>query len=179
MAKIMLIVPYAKYYIHFQHDFLKTLVTDGHEVIAVAPDGHHNLIIDGVTYKRIAMNNTGTNLFYDLYGLYKLISLLKEEKPDTICCYSLKPNLYGSIAAKVSYVKQVNLFVTGVGYIFTARTIKSRLLYPFIKGLYSYALLHCSKVFFENKDDADLFNQIQPLKDKAVLVNGTGVKVFR
>ncbi|OMF38099.1 hypothetical protein BK133_02910 [Paenibacillus sp. FSL H8-0548] len=175
----MLIVPYSKYYKHFQADFLKALVADGHELIAVAPDGHDNLFIEGITYKRTLMNNTGTNLFYDLYGLYKLITLLKKERPDIVCCYSLKPNLYGSIAAKVSCVKQVNLFVTGVGYIFTAKTIKSTILYPFIKCLYSFALHHSSKVFFENKDDAELFNRIQPLKDKAVLVNGTGVNLHR
>jgi len=178
MARIMLIVPYGKYFIHFQADLLKSLVGGGHEVIAAAPDVQHNLVKEGVVYKRTPVQNTGLNPFYDLYCFYKMISLLKKERPDIVCCYSLKPNLYGSIAANVVGVNNIYLFVTGLGYIFTAKTIKSAMLYPFITGLYALAIRYCTNIFFENKDDIALFERIHmPLQRKAVLVNGTGVNL--
>ncbi|WP_379138560.1 glycosyltransferase family 4 protein [Paenibacillus sp. sgz500958] len=180
MAKIMFLVPYSKYYVNFLEDQLRSLKAEGHELIAVAPDypSGKELKALGITFKRTPMTNTGINPFDDIVSLYKLVALLRQEKPDVLCCYSIKPNLYGSLAAKYTKIGKVYLFVTGLGYMFTATSLKRSLLYPFVKRLYSFAIKHCSRVFFENPDDRELFGNLgMPLKDKAILLNGLGVNL--
>ncbi|MCU6709584.1 glycosyltransferase family 4 protein [Paenibacillus sp. J5C_2022] len=178
MAKVMLLVPYASYFKNFQGDLLHRLTELGHEVIAVAPDDKCGERIYGVNYMMTPIANTGTNPFYDIHCMYKLARLLKREKPDILCCYSLKPNLYGSIAAKLTGVSETYLFITGLGYLYSVRTIKQRLLYPIISKLYGVAVKQCTGIFFENRDDAALFaKRYVPSKQKSRLVNGVGVNV--
>src|SRR3954453_12520311 len=98
MAKIAFIAPYASYYVNFSWDLLKTLVHDGYEVTAIAPDKDYESKFKsiGVQYREAPLTNTGINPFYDLYSIYILIKLLKKIKPDTVACFSIKPVLYGS-----------------------------------------------------------------------------------
>lgn len=178
MAKIMLIVPYAKYYVHFLEDWLYSLRSDGHEVIAVSPDGPSGEVRDGIAYRRTPLRNTGRNPVYDTYCIYRLVKLLREERPDMLCCYSLKPNLYGTLAAAMAGISYIYLFVTGVGYVFASSALAGKLLRLPVARWYGWAIRRCSRVFFENGDDAALFAELgMPLAGKAVMVNGSGVNL--
>lgn len=180
MAKIMLLVPYAKYFAYFQGDFIESLAKEGHEVIAVAPDTPRRPYSAGITFLQTPLRNTGMNGWYDLYCLWRLILLLRRERPDMLICYSLKPNLYGAIAARVVGIRKVYLFVTGLGYVFTSKTPKTALLYPLINRLYAYAVSVSTRVFFENKDDAALFRRLHIADEhKSVRINGAGVNLQR
>ena len=180
--RILLLVPYAKYYVHFQHDLLQALLDQGHEVIAAAPDfplGQAQLP-GGVLNRTIPLRNTGLNPFEDLRSLVALTALLRETKPDRLLCYSLKPNLYGSLAARRAGVRRVHLFVTGLGYLFAEQTWKTALLLPFVKRLYARAIDGCERIYFENGDDAaELARLRSSVREKAVRVPGTGVNLAR
>jgi glycosyltransferase involved in cell wall biosynthesis len=180
MAKIMLVVPYAKYYKNFSWDLIQSLALEGHQVIAAAPSNpyHKELASIGVEYAHIPIKNTGLNPFYDLYSIFKMVQAFKRHQPDILCCYSIKPVLYGSIAAACSNINQVLLMITGLGYTFNAQSGKPSALFSFVKTLYRFALDRCTKVLFENPDDLKLFHHLQLLKsDKALIVGGAGVNI--
>lgn len=180
MAKIMFVVPYAKYYINFSWDLIKSLVLEGHEVIAAAPSNpfENELASIGVEFVEIPIKNTGLNPFYDIFSIYKMFTVFKKHQPDILCCYSIKPVLYGSIAAAFSKTKNVLLMITGLGYTFTSESRNRSILFQFVKTLYKYALDNCAKVLFENPDDLKLFKDLYSLNnDKALIVNGAGVNI--
>lgn len=180
MAKIMFVVPYAKYYINFSWDLIKSLVLEGHEVIAAAPNNPYKneLASIGVKYVKIPIKNTGLNPFYDIYSIYKMVTVFKKHQPDILCCYSIKPVLYGTIAAAFSKTKNVFLMITGLGFTFTTQSRIRSMLFQFVRTLYKYALDNCTKVLFENPDDLKHFKDLYLLNnDKALIVNGAGVNI--
>ncbi|HWJ80033.1 MAG TPA: glycosyltransferase family 4 protein [Niallia sp.] len=181
MARIAFIAPYASYYVNFSWDLLKTLVHDGHEVIAIAPDKDNESKFKsiGVHYRKEPLINTGINPFYDIYSICILIRLLKRIEPDTVACFSIKPVLYGSIAARITKIEDVYLTITGLGYVFIGNTLKQRILLPLIKALYKVAIKNSKKVFFQNPDDLLLFESWKLLTrdNKALIINGSGVNI--
>jgi glycosyltransferase involved in cell wall biosynthesis len=181
VARVVMIAPYAKYYIFFCWELLETLACEGHEVIAIAPDkGFESKFKSiGVHYKVVSLENTGTNPMNDIYSIYVLTKVLKRLKPDVISCYAIKPVLYGSFAARFAKLTNVHLTITGLGYVFIGTTIKQKVLLPFIKALYKFSLKYCRKVFFQNLDDLTLFKSMGLLEslEKTFIVNGSGVNI--
>ncbi|MNI28313.1 N,N'-diacetylbacillosaminyl-diphospho-undecaprenol alpha-1,3-N-acetylgalactosaminyltransferase [compost metagenome] len=180
MAKIIFIVPYAKYYLNFSWDLIESLVQDGHSVIAVAPDSvaEGTLVAVGVKFIKVPIKNTGLNPLYDVISIFHLARIIRNEHPDIVSCYSIKPVLYGSLAARIVRRRRVFLTVTGLGYVFTGSTWKQRVLTPFVKTLYRLAFKYCESAFFENSDDLHLFLRLGLIQqDKAKIVNGSGVNL--
>jgi len=178
-VRIVLIVPYSKYYIHFSWNLVEILAAGGNEVIAMAPDDEFRGELEsiGVRFIQVPLNNTGMNPFYDVYGLYKLTAILQAVRPDRVLCYSIKPVLYGTMASRLARIKHVSSFITGLGYVFIGTTAKHRILLGLIKQMYKLALKRCDEVFFENPDDLELFRSLHLLKDNqtAYVVQGSGV----
>lgn len=116
------------------------------------------------------IDRRGINPFKDylLYRRYKKI--IKEIKPDVVITYTIKPNIYGSLAAKKKSKYFVN--ITGLGSAFQ----KKGLLKKIIILLYKKSLKNVEKVFFENTANKNIFieNNIIPT-EKAVVLNGAGV----
>ncbi|MDQ0917491.1 glycosyltransferase family 4 protein [Paenibacillus sp. V4I5] len=181
MAKIVFIVPYSKYYINFSWDLLKSLINEGNEITALAPDDsfHEELAAIGVKLIKTPLNNTGLNIFYDIYSLYMLVKRLKSIEPHLVMCYSLKPILYGTYASRLAKVKSTFSFVTGIGYVFIGNTFLHKILLTIVKILYKFSLKYSNKVFFENPDDLSLFKSLRLLgkENEAVIVNGSGVDI--
>lgn len=181
MARVVLVAPYSRFYVHFRWDFMKRLVQAGHEVIAIGPYNDCDCDFEsiGVQYKVIPLKNTGINPLYDTYTIYYLIKLLKRIKPDIVACFAIKPVLYGSFAARLANVNQVYLTITGLGYVFIGTSLRKRILLSFVKCLYKLALGISKKVFFENRDDLFLFTSSKLLKEekKGVIINGSGVNL--
>lgn len=180
MAKIMFIVPYAKCYLNFYWDIIESLVQDGHSVTAVAPDTEAEVVLTaiGVRCIQTPIKNTGTNPFYDIRSVFYMTRILRNERPDIICCYSIKPILYGSLAAWITRSRRIFITVTGLGYLFTERTWKQRLLLPLVTSFYRFAFQHCEMAFFENPDDLRLFKQLGLIKqDNTTIINGSGVNL--
>ncbi|MFH5185323.1 glycosyltransferase family 4 protein [Paenibacillus sp. TAB 01] len=181
MAKIVFIVPYSKYYVNFSWDLLNSLSNEGNEIIALAPDEsfQQELAAIGVRLVKIPLNNTGLNVFYDIYSLHHLVKILKSINPHIVICYSIKPILYGSIASRFAKVKTLFSFVTGIGYVFIGNTLLQKTLLIIVKKLYKFSLKYNNKVFFENPDDLSLFRSLHLIgeSNEALIVNGSGVNI--
>lgn len=152
--KIVIMLNTAWNLINFRSGLIRSLVSHGYEVVAVAPaDKYVPQIADiGCKFIPLSMDNNGTHPGRDLMLLWRLFRLIRKERPDVFLGYTVKPNIYGSLAARVSGVPVINN-VAGLGMVF----IKSGWLNWFVRSLYRFAFARSHKVFFQNEDDRQLF----------------------
>jgi len=124
-----------------------------------------------------AFSGTSIGLFNNFKTLLAIRKLLKTEKPDSVFFGNAKPNIYGGIVARWLGIKKIYGLISGLGYAFIDEPgLKRAFVKKVCMFLYKLSFQHFTHVFFQNKDDRDLF-----LKHKIVteehssVVNGTGV----
>ena len=140
--------------VNFRAGLIRTLVDLGYEVIAVAsPDKYVDRLPDlGCYFLPLLIDSKGIHPGRDLLLLWRFWRLLRRQKPDVFLGYTIKPNVYGSLAAGRLGIPIVNN-ITGLGTAFAKRNWL-RLL---VCGLYRLALTRSAKVFFLNGDDRQVF----------------------
>jgi glycosyltransferase involved in cell wall biosynthesis len=134
----------------------------------------------GVRVHSIPLQRAGLNPVRDLRLLFSLVTLMLRLRPRFVLSYTIKPVVYGSIAAWFSGVKYRFALVTGLGYVFTGTASGKRaLLRCLIQQLYRFSLKRTHRVFFQNPDDEALFRELDLLPDTvpSSVVNGSGVDV--
>ncbi|MFX4263320.1 glycosyltransferase family 4 protein [Pelotomaculum propionicicum] len=181
MAKILIFGGYAKSLTNFRGELIKDMVRLGHQVIGMAPEtgfeGELNAI--GAQYQRVPLQRTGLNPLKDLAALRLLVKEFRQMQPDILLSYTIKPVIYGSLAARAAGVPRVYSMITGLGYAFAGRSLKQKLLLSLVRILYSQSLRKNARVFFQNPDDIAVFRKFHllPNGDSAVLINGSGVDI--
>jgi glycosyltransferase involved in cell wall biosynthesis len=126
----------------------------GYDVIAIAPyDAYSQKIIDaGFEFHSIKLNSQGINPFQDMKTTMAFYKLFKELSPDFICNYTIKPNIYASLVARMLDIKMINN-IAGLGTLF----IKQGPITSIAKLLYKASQAKADRVFFQNRDDFKLF----------------------
>lgn len=178
--KFVLLSPKNRTVYNFRGDLIKEITVKGYEVIVTGPDMTDVDKIEalGAKFVEIPMNKTGTSITGDLKYCKALTKLLKEEKPDVTLGYTIKPVVYGAIAAKRAKVKNINSLVTGGGYTFIATSLKARILGMIVRTLYRIGLRKANNVIFQNPDDLNEFCDRKLVKkEKCHVVNGSGVNL--
>ena len=160
----------------FRKDLIMEL-NKNYEVVCVADNDDFSdnsvEIIEtlGIEYVRIKLNRKGVNPFGDFFYFLELLKLYKKIKPDLVIHYTIKPNIYGSLAAKILKIHSFAV-VSGLGSTF----IKDNFLTKIITTLYKVALSKTQKVLFLNQDDREIFLKLNIIKEKQSLVlPGEGV----
>jgi glycosyltransferase involved in cell wall biosynthesis len=179
-ARVMVIGGFADSLIHFRGALLRRLVAEGHSVIACAPNAtvevRRELAALGVAYRHVPIQRAGMNPMRDVRTMRALAALYREVQPDLVLTYTIKPVIYGSLAARVARVPRVCSLITGLGYSFGTTTWRQRALSPVVRSLFRFALAHNEVVFFQNPDDLQQFVDAGLADERqAVLVNGSGV----
>jgi len=149
---------------NFRVGLLKALQDEGYRIVAIAPHDtfSHKLEELGFEYYEIKMNNKGTNPFEDLKLLADFYKLFKTIKPDVTLHYTIKPNIYGTLAATLAGVPVINN-VSGLGTVFLDDSLSSRI----ARCLYRFTFRFSKKVFFQNEHDRELFIErklVDPIK---------------
>lgn len=117
------------------------------------------------------LRRDGINPVRDLQLTAELTGLYKKHKPDLIIHYTVKPNIYGGIAARLAGIPSIAV-VTGLGYAF----IHNGFVKKTTMKLYRFSSRFHRKVVFENQDDKQLFVEERLLSpEKGVTVKGCGV----
>jgi glycosyltransferase involved in cell wall biosynthesis len=98
------------------------------------------------------MDNKGMNPGRDLLLLARFFNLMRSVRPDLFLGYTVKPNIYGSMAAHVLRIPVINN-IAGLGTVFIKRGFLNQL----VRGLYRISLSRSMRVFFQNDDDRQLF----------------------
>lgn len=181
--KILIISPKNKTVFNFRGDLIKDMIASGNDVLVTGPnqDFVDDIYSLGVSkFIEVPLVKDNTSVLGDLAYLKALKRIMKEEKPDLVFSYTIKPVIYGSIAAKAAKVKNVYAMVTGLGRVYGSGGIKTRVIKTITKLLYKKAFKSCNAVIFQNSDDLNIFvkNKYLP-KEKTELVNGSGVNMER
>lgn len=183
MAHVVLVGSYAPSLLNFRGKMLEEWVRLGHQVSATAPDAGDEIKAGlakiGVTYYNIPLQRRGLNPVNDWAYLWRLFRLFRRIKPDLVLGYTIKPVVYGSLAARLAGVKCISSMITGLGYTFVAMTPRARVLRGLAVFLYKLSMRHNRVVFFQNHDDLQVFadNNILPGTTRAVVIPGSGVDV--
>lgn len=133
-----------------------------------------------VTVHDIPLERTGLNPVKDLSALLTLRKLVVQISADYVLGYTIKPVIYGTLAAWLGGVRHRFALITGLGYAFTGEATGLRkVLRALIQKLYRFSLSRNRLVFFQNPDDESLFRQLNLLKPAipSRVVNGSGVDV--
>mgnify|MGYP001079036392 CR=1 FL=1 len=159
--------------VNFRANLIRAFIDHGYEVVAVAPKDKYieQLLALGCRFVDLPMNSKGKNPFMDILLLFRFWSILRRERPAVFLGYTVKPNIYGSLAARSLGIPVINN-IAGLGAVF----IKKGWLTALVRFLYGLALKRSWKVFFQNKDDLAHFVEVGVVKKNAVdLLPGSGV----
>jgi glycosyltransferase involved in cell wall biosynthesis len=163
--------------VNFRAGLIRALVSAGYEVVAVAPPDEYTARLAelGCRYVPLPMDNRGTHPGRDLMLLGRFYRLLRRERPLVYLGYTIKPNVYGSLAAHALGIAVVNN-ISGLGATF----IKNSWLTRVVRGLYRLALGRSARVFFQNEDDRRLFVESGLVREVVTgRVPGSGVDLAR
>lgn len=158
---------------NFRIDLLKMMIHRGYDVIALVPfNGKEGLFQkSGVRLVDIPVNRRGINLSTDLKLLQKYNKIIQREKPDIIITYTIKPNIYVGIIARLSGIPYV-ANITGMGSTFQRKGILKFI----ITRIYKIALKKAKIVFFENVANRDFFVIKKIVRNsQCYVLNGAGV----
>ncbi|TVT40238.1 glycosyltransferase family 4 protein [Hymenobacter setariae] len=163
---------------NFRRGLVKALQAAGHEVLAIAPPDAYSARLEselGCRYVPILMENKGTNPIKDAQLTRRFLAIYKRERPDVVLHFTIKPNIYGTLAAKLAGVASINN-VSGLGTVFLIENLVSKV----ARGLYRFAFRFPHKVFFQNNDDRELFIRYGLIRpERTGLVPGSGVDLKR
>jgi glycosyltransferase involved in cell wall biosynthesis len=154
-------------------NFIASLQSQGHEVHTVAPvdDFTHFLTAAGCIHHPLRMDSRGANPVKDTALIIELWSIYRKMRPDIILHYTIKPNVYGSLAAGILGIPVINN-VCGLGTVF----LKDNLVSAIAISLYRISFRFASKVFFQNPEDLSLFlDKKLVTPEKTDLVPGSGI----
>lgn len=157
---------------NFRLNLARELKNQGYEVFIVAPyDKYTERLKEEFEYHNIWMNNKGTNPIEDMKTTMEFYKLYKKIQPDIVLNYTIKPNIYGTIACSLLGIKTINN-IAGLGTLF----IKENFVTKIAKWLYKYSQRKADKIFFQNRDDKELFiNEGLVKKNKCDVLPGSGV----
>jgi len=158
---------------NFRSGLVKALIRQGYDVMVMAPDDSYSRRLSplGCRFKMLPMDNNGTSPTKDFALLVKYWRVLQSVRPMAYLGYTIKPNVYGSIAAHGLNIPVINN-IAGLGATFINNTILTCL----VKRLYRTSLRKSNRVFFQNPDDRNLFVQAGLTRASAAdLLPGSGI----
>lgn len=158
---------------NYRLGLIKTLIEQGHQVCAIAPKDEFSdeLTKVGCQYIPIEMDNWGTSPFKDIKLVADFYKIYKSLQPDVIFHYTIKPNIYGTVAGRLLKIPTISN-VSGLGTVFMKETLITKL----VKRMYKLAFRFPEKVFFQNEEDKEFF-EAQNLVEKGriEILPGSGV----
>lgn len=159
---------------NFRYELIVNFLELGHDVSISLPYGDkvEELISIGCEFYDTPIDRHGMNPINELKLISKYKKLITEIQPDVILGYTIKPNIYGAIAAR-KLNKPFIANITGLG---TAVEYKSWKQLIFI-NLYRYAFKDITKVFFQNESNRDFFLKNRIIKKNYEVLPGSGVNI--
>ena len=152
MSKILILTNHSYMLYRFRLELIQALMKS-HEVVLSMPFVGHEEDFQALGLRCIEtdIDRRGINPATDLKLFCTYQRLLKEEKPDLVITYSIKPNIYGGLACRIAGVPYC-ANVQGLGTAFQRKGLAQ-----FVTVLYKLALGKARTVFFENRENAEEF----------------------
>ena len=146
--------------VNFRGELLRSITAHGFAVTTLsnAPTSCQSDSLKdlGVKSESVVFLRGKLSIIADLKTLVELIKKYKAIKPNFILAYTIKPVIWGGLAAKFCKADFYAL-ITGLGFAFQGTTIKRKLLTKLVVFLYRIALKNSKAVIFQNSDNRDVF----------------------
>lgn len=137
----------------------------------------------GIQTKKITIKRSTFNPLMEVISFFEVFLLLIFKKPDLLHLVTIKPYLYGGVAARLTRVPAVVSAVSGLGTIFISKTRLKSLLLLLLKPIFQFAMNHPNQIIiFQNTSDKDLLIKWGVVRERnTMLIRGSGVdlSVFR
>ena len=167
MCKLLIVVNVDWFFISHRLCIAEQAIENGWEVIVAAEDSGRSkeITASGITFIPFPFSRSGTNLFVELKLLLKFRNLYKDIAPDIVHHITLKPVIYGSLAAKFTKIPSIVNAISGLGYNFTGDN----------QGTVAKIMIKLMKVgfkhknigfIFQNKDDCSELRGLEVLNEK-------------
>lgn len=179
--KVMLLSNQARSMFIFWRVLIKAMQRAGMATVCCVPpgdaDSDHDLENLGCQVIHYDLDRKGLNPAADLRTLAQFKKLFATEKPDLIFATTIKPVIYGGIAARLARVPAFYATITGLGYAFERDSVIKKLIGGIAARLYRSGLAGAAGVFFQNREDSALFQNEGLLNADAPVfyARGTGV----
>jgi len=163
---------------NFRMGLMRTLLARGYDVHVVCPDGEFikELVKEGIHHHPLYMDRKGKNPLREIRTLWQLYRVFRKERFDMVHTFTIKPNIYGNIAAKLAGIPVVINSVTGLGYVFTDGGWGKNLLRWLVVNFYRLSFRFAQEVIFLNRDDFEVFQKYKIVSArKGVVLKGEGI----
>lgn len=180
-VKIVMLSSLSYSLINFRGALLRSLVEQGNEVVACAPDFDPVIVSAlermGVSFRLTPMARAGTNPFRDIETLAHYIRLLRQERPDAVIAYTQKPIIYGGLAMRLLGLRGFHALMSGLGYVYSPEADRRWLLRALVSRLYRAGVARAAAIFVFNGDDRRMMmdNGIIGYDHHVIQIGGSGI----
>jgi glycosyltransferase involved in cell wall biosynthesis len=180
--KILIIGAYPNSIVSFRGKLIRYFIEAGHEVIVMTAAATPDIVAEveslGASFRPYSVERNGLNPFADIKTLVEIKGALRDIKPDHVLAYTIKPIVWGGIAARLIGFKGFNAMITGLGYAFEKGSFVRNSINFIVKHLYKFSLTKANNIIFQNQDNRKLFIALGLADpDKCHRVFGSGVDI--
>ena len=174
MKRVLFLVNHDVVIYNFRKELVERLLSDGNEVVISSPYGERIDLLKnmGCRYVPVKLDRHGKNPLDEIRLIFYYIELIRTVKPDMIFSYTIKPNLYGALAAAVCKVPIV-VNITGLG----SAVENPGKLQKLMITAYKIAFRKVQTVFIQNEENRQFFIDHHIAVDKLKLLPGSGVNL--
>jgi len=165
---------------NFRLNLIRSLQKQGYQVAVIAPKDSFTsrLVAEGIAYHEVDIDNYGTNPISEIKLIHQFYTLYQKIQPSLIFHYTIKPNIYGSLAAAKLKIPSI-IVTTGLGHLFqfSNRLVRWATIY-----MYKLAARLAREIWFLNENDRDVFvfkGIARPEKTKVIKGEGIDLVWFK
>ncbi len=180
-ARLLFVVNDASFFLSHRLPLALAARQSGFDVHVATPPGPGVDAVSaaGFPYHPLPLNRSGTNPLRELGGLLAVVRLFRRLRPQLVHLVTIKPVIYGGLAARLTGVPGVVAAISGLGFLFTPREGRAGWRLALARWLYRLALGHRNlRVIFQNPEDAAEIAAATGLPPaRGVLIRGSGVRL--
>lgn len=180
MKIILSVNTLASFIAHRRSLYLK--LRESHDVKVILPDSEAQEAsqlqeLPSQALLKLPMSRKGVNPLSELFSIFAYLRHYQKAQPDLVHHFTIKPVIYGTIAARLAAVPRIVNTITGLGYVFTSESTKAKILKVIVRNLYRFCFASRKvRIIFQNIDDREFFIQQGIVrKENCFLVEGSGV----
>lgn len=182
-GKLCLVANTDWYLYNFRMALARALRSSGWEVVLISPSGPYITRFDeeGFKWMEWKVGRRSLNIFSELSSILRLATIYSKERPLLVHHHTIKPVIYGSLAAWLKKVPAIVDSITGLGYIFLLSGWQGTVLRAMVMPMYRFAIGHSNiRVIFENEVDQKTFLKYRLIQAaQSTIIEGVGVDVER
>lgn len=177
--KLLIVVNVDWFFVSHRLPVAIAAMEQGYDVhVATSVTGSGEIITSkGISVHELPLERGSSNVFKSIQYLYRTYRVMRKVRPDIIHLITIKPVLFGGIAARLAGRQGVVAAISGLGFVFNGDTLAAKMRRSMVAVLYKMALKHNNlKVIFQNDHDKQVLMRIAEIPEQvAEMIPGSGV----